>query len=506
MGGRISNKRLGVGFITSLPYANSKSLEVGYGYAQPIGKTRAEKRQRRLRVAEVLISLLIFVLSIALAVIAISMTWDSPESEAQEPAAPPDIILNVAGILEEELQPLIAGFQSERPDICLRLEKQHCNAMINALPTILAQTYQKEIFCLPQLLLKTGERENILRPAWGCWLCSSLEDDRIADLASYLESGLSTALKPTIMNIVGNIIPGRNVARRMAERGTLYPFERVAPYINSADIVFADLECPLSDRFNPPYNGVNFIAPQETISGLDACGVNIVSLANNHSTNFGLQAFTDTIDLLESHGIDYVGGGRNAGQAYAPTFVETEGCRFAFLRYNAIAGSINASQDMAGVAWFDMSPYAADDLQDIASMEEAVKRARQEADFVIVGFHWSVEYVDDPSLSMTNAAHAACDAGADMVIGSHPHMMQPIEFYRGSLITYNLGNFIFDQMWAEYTREGVILRCKMLGSYVTEIEVLPYRICDYCQPVVMEQGSGQYLLDRLLNISHISAN
>ncbi|MDI6830435.1 MAG: CapA family protein [Actinomycetota bacterium] len=181
------------------------------------------------------------------------------------------------------------------------------------------------------------------------------------------------------------------------------------------------------------------------------------------------------------------------------------GRRFAFLAYNAISGSINAGEGRPGVAWFDMQPYAPDDPRDMAAMKEAVARAKAEADFVVVGFRWSVEYTQQPSSSMRAAAHTACDAGAEMVIGSHPHIIQPYEYYNGSLIAYTLGNFVFDQMWAKYTREGFFLRCRLKGDLLTQVELVPYRICDCCQPNVLEGESGQYLLDRLLGISGIAA-
>lgn len=470
--------------------------------------TRLAQRKRQRRRRSVLAGIFILALTLvcALTFMAVRARLGAPEATVAGAAAQPEITLRVAEEAEEDILPLVEAFRAERPDIPVALGGDACNTFIGSSPARGAGGIKRLLLYLPPLVLVAGSREATLRPSRSLWLSSDLEDAGVDELAAYIKSGLAMSYSEVTLNVVGDIIPGRNVARRMAERGTMYPFERVAPYVRGADLVFADLECPLSDRFTPPYKGVDFIAPRSTIEGLKACGIDVVSLANNHSTNFGTQAFTDTLELLEANHIAYVGGGRDSGEAYATRFVEAGGRRFAFLAYNAIAGSINAAEARPGVAWFDMQPYAADDPRDLAAMRDAVSRAKAEADFVIVGFHWSVEYQQQPSPSMRDAARAACDAGADMVVGSHPHIAQPLEYYNGSLIAYSLGNFIFDQMWAEYTREGFILRCRLKGDLLTQVELVPYRICDYCQPNVLEQGTGQYLLDRVLSISGIAAD
>ncbi len=239
------------------------------------------------------------------------------------------------------------------------------------------------------------------------------------------------------------------------------------------------------------------------MEGLKACGIDVVSLANNHSTNFGRGAFTDTLELLKENGIAYVGGGYDSTEAYRPLSLEVKGTRVTFLAYNAIAGSVNAEPGKPGVAWFDMWPYANDDPEDLARMQEAVRRAKEGGGFVVVGFHWGEEYKRLPSPSMRKVAHAACEAGADMVIGTHPHCIQSLEWYKGSFIAYSLGNFVFDQMFADHTRQGVILCCRIMGGELVEVELLPYLICDYCRPVVLDPGSARGIVDSLLSISEL---
>lgn len=150
-----------------------------------------------------------------------------------------------------------------------------------------------------------------------------------------------------------------------------------------------------------------------------------------------------------------------------------------------------------------MQPFTADDPEDVAVVQAAIRDAKRDSDFVIASFHWSEEYKKIPSPSQRKMAHAACDAGADMVIGTHPHCIQSLEWYEDSLIAYSLGNFVFDQMWADYTRQGIILRCRLVGADLVDIEVLPYLIYDYCRPVVLDQANGERIIDELLSISDL---
>lgn len=405
--------------------------------------------------------------------------------------------------LESQLSPLLRDFGSLNPDRPIREVEEGGSLLLTRNPLVLFKPYRWELLRFPPLTLKTAGKEMVLEPGWSIWLFSERDEAGIEELASYLSVRLASLYPEITFNAAGDIIPGRKVAMRMAEKGFLYPFEAVAPYLRDADLVYANLECPLSDCYPPPYKGTDFIAPSRTIEGIKACGIDVVSLANNHSTNFGAAAFTDTLELLERNGIAFVGGGRDSGEAYRPLSLEVKGTRITFLAYNAIAGSANAGPGKPGVAWFDMWPYAADDPEDLAHMQDAVRHAKEGGGFVVVGFHWSEEYKKLPSASQRKVARAACEAGADMVIGSHPHCIQSLEMYKGSFIAYSLGNFVFDQMFADYTRQGIILRCRLMGEELVEVELLPYLIHDYCRPVVLEGGSARSIVDSLLSISDL---
>jgi poly-gamma-glutamate capsule biosynthesis protein CapA/YwtB (metallophosphatase superfamily) len=359
-----------------------------------------------------------------------------------------------------------------------------------------------EVHPIPALDLVAGTRKVPLRPSKTYWLSCDASDRTVSRLAKFLDT-YHEKQEPVTITAMGDIIPGRTVAKMMALKGVGYPFSKMAPIVKGADIVYADLEAPLSDRVKPPHKGMAFIAPSSTVEGLKMLGINVVSLANNHSTNFGLNTFTDTLTLLKNSGIAYAGGGANLTEARAPAVVEAGGTSFAFLDYNAVIGSLNATPTRAGVSWIRMKPWAKDSADDMALVRAAVQQAKSQGHFVVACFHWSEEYKHQPSVSERNMAHLACDAGADLVIGSHPHCIQSIEIYNGKLIAYSLGNFIFDQMQHDYTREGVVMKCRYNGSVLTGLEFIPYVIQDWCQPVVAAGSSGQKILSELLSISGI---
>ena len=256
----------------------------------------------------------------------------------------------------------------------------------------------------------------------------------------------------------------------------------------------------MSDRYPPPFSGIDFIGPTSTIEGLKLLGLNLVNLANNHSTNFGTAAFTDTLQLLEANGISYVGGGRDYQQAYSPVVVEANGVKVAFISYNCVLGSINATPERPGVAWMDLPPYYQMNQAQVRDMQGKVREMRGRADVVVACFHWNEEYVP-PDPSTVALAHAACEAGADLVVGSHPHCVQRFEAYGNSLILYNLGNFVFDQIHRDITREGFLAHLHFQGNRLREIDFFPYIINDPCRPVPLEGAPAVSLSEKLLVIS-----
>jgi poly-gamma-glutamate synthesis protein (capsule biosynthesis protein) len=272
---------------------------------------------------------------------------------------------------------------------------------------------------------------------------------------------------------VGDVLLARGVGRGIDRFGTDWPFEEVAQIIGSADIAFCNLECPVSAdgvRVNKP---IAFKGSPKTVDALSCAGFDIVSLANNHSLDCGRTGLRETTRCLEEQGIGYVGAGEDLAQASEPVIVEVDGLEIAFLARNALLPEcVWLRPDAPGVAPLDTE-----------SIERDVRDAARRSDVVIVSLHWGVEYSRVPREQQKELAHRIVDAGAELVIGHHPHVLQPIEHYHGGVIAYSLGNFVFDSPFRK-CRDSAILRCRLSRDGVSDVEMIPVRIVDFRPTIV----------------------
>jgi hypothetical protein len=231
------------------------------------------------------------------------------------------------------------------------------------------------------------------------------------------------------------------------------PFEPFAGIINAADIRAGNLECVVA-RGGKAEEGkpFTFRAHPRTLKVLKR-HFDTVSLANNHSGDFGPVAFTEMLGLLKRNDIAYFGGGANLAQAHTPLVIERKGLRIAFLGYNEFfPRSFEADFDKSGIAW-------SEDEQ--VRLDIANARTRHHADLVIPMMHWGWEHEPKASQRQRTLAHLMIDAGADAVVGGHPHVTQDTELYRGKPIIYSLGNFLFDGFTDEDNNTGWLLRLEL---------------------------------------------
>jgi poly-gamma-glutamate capsule biosynthesis protein CapA/YwtB (metallophosphatase superfamily) len=258
----------------------------------------------------------------------------------------------------------------------------------------------------------------------------------------------------------------RAVRREMiAARDPALPFRKLAPLMRAADITFINLESPFSDRGPYHEHGLIFHAPPDAISGLQVAGVVIASTANNHSRDCGSHGVEFTVEWLRSHGISPLGTSESETTTHQGVVLARKGVRFGFLGYTF---------DQQNGNWHDIDPRIA--MADIPTMCQNVAALRKRADVVIVSMHHGVEYRTKPTQAQIAFAHAAIDAGAALVIGHHPHVVQATETYRGGLIFYSLGNFIFDQYQRPETQHGEIAEISYLGSAVLATHIIPVKI------------------------------
>gem|GEM_PF-649717 len=248
-----------------------------------------------------------------------------------------------------------------------------------------------------------------------------------------------TPSRRVILMAVGDIMLGRTIGDLIETEGHHAPFIYTAQTLRSADVAVSNLESPISDRGKQEPKTYAFRAPPAAAESLAFAGFNVVNLANNHSLDYGPLALSDTLETLSAKDILAVGAGMNAADAYAPVIIDVEGLRIAFLGFVDVPPSDydyrawEAGLDKPGVAWAHEEQVRA-----------GVLAAKAQADIVVVLFHNGYELVQQVSSQQQKLAHLAIDSGASLVIGSHPHVLQRIEYYQEGLIAYSLGNFVFD--------------------------------------------------------------
>ena len=248
---------------------------------------------------------------------------------------------------------------------------------------------------------------------------------------------------------VGDIMLGGTAAPEMRKYGYDYPFELTRDILKQAQIVFGNLEGPLTDGgvagtekqylFRSP--------PDKVAPALARAGFTIVSLANNHTLDYGPEGLADTRAALAQAGIGHVGAGQNLAEARQPVYMMVDGVTVAFLAYSlTFPEEFWAGPDKPGTA-FGHEHFVRTD----------VMATREKADLVVVSFHWGQEGKTELRDYQTQLAHAAIDAGASAVLGHHPHILQGVERYKHGVILYSLGNFAFGSFSNTATRSAIAL-------------------------------------------------
>ncbi|MGH2558402.1 MAG: CapA family protein [Thermomicrobiales bacterium] len=320
----------------------------------------------------------------------------------------------------------------------------------------------------------------------------------------------SLAATPTAANniatvgFVGDVVPGRNVAAKIEETGDpASPFRDVAGQLASYDLTVANLEGALSETIEPPDDPhtFTFVADPNMLEGVELAGIDGVTLANNHALNSGVEGLQDTTAALDEAGIRYTGAGNTLDEAREPAIFQVNGLTIAVLGINGVTANPN---DLPGVVSGEeaatadapgTNPFVAD--QFLADIRAATERA----DIVIPYFHMGVEYRDQPPDWAVEAAHAAIDAGAAMVVANHPHVIQGMEIYEGRPILYSLGNFVFDQAFSIEVRTGMILEVTFRGTEIAGLRLHGVEIEDFHRPRPMTGGEQAALLDRFWRLT-----
>lgn len=278
--------------------------------------------------------------------------------------------------------------------------------------------------------------------------------------------GRDEAPRPVTLVAVGDVCLDAGLIRpTTAADDPASPFRYVADLLQQADLSFCNLEGPLSRRGTRVEKMFTFRGRPESGGLLSAAGIDVASVANNHTGDFGPRALVDTLDALRAAGIRSIGGGRTIQDARRPALFTVRGTTVAFLAYShTYPTQFWATPSRPGVAPADPAIIARD-----------IRSARAQAHVVVVSFHWGTELAEAPHDRQVALAHLAVDAGADLVLGHHPHVVQGVERYRHGVICYSLGNFIFPSKNPR-AQETVMLRATIADGRLQDVELVPMRI------------------------------
>ncbi|QIN81680.1 hypothetical protein GBA63_02810 [Rubrobacter tropicus] len=255
----------------------------------------------------------------------------------------------------------------------------------------------------------------------------------------------------------------------------------VREYLSGADLTLANFE-------NPVVEGAVYHPEEATFTGdlrlmpiLEQAGIDGVTLGNNHVLDAGTSGLEETLGHLDRAGIERAGAGMDLAEAREPMIFDLGATRIGVLSHLSIPGY--------EWAWAtETTPGTAPLVEDV--VREDVERLRREVDLVVVMPHWGREYLAEPEPGQVKLAHAAVDAGADLVVGGHAHWPKGIELYEGAPIFYGVGNFLLDQSWSEETSTGIFAEITLHEDRIIQIQPVPFILLDYAQPNFLTPEAG----------------
>ncbi|SDF64451.1 poly-gamma-glutamate synthesis protein (capsule biosynthesis protein) [Fontibacillus panacisegetis] len=296
-----------------------------------------------------------------------------------------------------------------------------------------------------------------------------------------------------LIHFGGDTIFSDKVAVKLNEEGYDYPYEYVRELFQNDDLTVVNLETPVTERGVGAENKTFvFKSSPKALPEMVKAGIDAVNLANNHSLDQGVEGLLDTIDHLKDNHILHVGAGKNRNDAFTPIYVERKGIKIAICGFSRVIPheSWSAEKKRAGVAATYNSEMAV----------KAIQAARKNADLVLVVVHWGKERATELEKHQTSLAHEYIDAGADLVIGGHPHVLQGIEKYKNKWIAYSSGNFIFTKSKDPKTWDTAVFSAKCTKKGDCDLSLIPYRT-ELGRPVPVSEEDGAGILKMVEGLS-----
>ncbi|QQK80912.1 CapA family protein [Salicibibacter cibi] len=283
-------------------------------------------------------------------------------------------------------------------------------------------------------------------------------------------------------SFVGDIMAGRYVEQVIDHHGPEFVFRHAKPYFDESDYVTGNFENPIlleDDEYEPEDKEIHLDAGEEAVNILSEAGFTNVNLANNHIRDYGSKGVQDTLTAFEGSDVDTVGA-YFGQEEEAVSIEEYDGLTVATVGFN----DVWSPSGREGIADSDPSQSLG-----------VIQQANEEADLVVAHIHSGVEYTSSITDRQEDLMKAYVDAGADIVVGSHPHVLQPVDVYNDGIIFYSLGNFVFDQGWTR-ARDTVLAHYELGEDGMAEIELVPFRIHE-SQPRPIDGVAEPYYRERI---------
>lgn len=297
---------------------------------------------------------------------------------------------------------------------------------------------------------------------------------------------------------VGDIMLGGTAEEIMLKNGYDYPFKHTRQLLSNAEIVIGNLEGPLTNHQIPETPDKQYLfrsPPQAVAPALRRAGFNAMNLANNHILDYGVTGMNDTLQSLDQSGIIGVGAGQNLSEARTGRIIRTAHGDVALLGYSlTFPESFWATDTQPGTA-FGHRKQIVEDIQ----------RLSQQVDYIVVSFHWGREKAETLRPYQPRLARAAIDAGADIVLGHHPHILQAVETYKQGLIIYSLGNYVFGS-YSQDARNSVVARINLHSGHFHSVELTPINVLNtqvVFQPAPLKGKAAAGVIE---HINQLSAN
>lgn len=297
---------------------------------------------------------------------------------------------------------------------------------------------------------------------------------------------------------VGDVMLGRGVNAVLRDEGADYPWGNTLSIFRGADLRIANLECTISDRGSPwPEKEFCFRSDESNIGVLKAAGIEAVSLANNHSLDFGIDALSDTLAILDHAGIAHAGAGPNLAAAFTPAVFTAAGVRIALVSFTDNEPNWEAGEDRPGVAYVPVD-FGEDRA---ARLFNTIRDAQRAAEIVIVAAHWGPNWGYLPPPPHIPFAHRMIDVGADVVFGHSGHVFRGIEIYGDRPIMYCAGNFIDDYAVDEDERndESFIFVVERDAEKIRRLHLYPTVITD-CQARMAEHPYAERIAMKMARL------